>query len=115
MYAIIEIVSIQCTLAGCYFEDHPLRLVEINLQLLLEETNSYMLSYWSTILGTNSPRAGPAAAMVDVLWSKKGILYKNKSSTRGSIFKEAQHLHISSFVDGLWIYAVNRKQTCHNH
>ena len=50
--------------------------MEPNLWLSLEETNSYRLSYWSTILGTNSLGAGPAAAMVDVLWSGgKGILY----------------------------------------
>ena len=40
-------------------------------------------SYWSTISGTNSPRAGPAAAMVDVLWSKKRhIVQKTKGPNR---------------------------------
>ena len=72
MYAIIKIVSIHITSAGCYFEDHPFGFVEPNLQLLLKETNSYLLSYCSTTSGTNSPRGGPAAAMVD---RKKGILY----------------------------------------
>ena len=68
MYAIIKIASIHVTSAGCYVEDHPLELMEPNLQPSLEETNSYLLSYWSTISGTNSPGAGPAATMVNVLW-----------------------------------------------
>ena len=68
MYAIKKIASIHITSSGCYFEDDPLGFVEPNLQPSLEETNSYLLSYWPTISGTNSPAAGPAAAMVDVLW-----------------------------------------------
>ena len=101
MYAIIKIASIYITSAGCYFEDYPLGLVEPNPQPSLEETNSYHLSYWSNILGTNSPQVGPAAAMVDVLYcdrEKKAYCTK-KGSTRGSIFEEAQHLRISIFVD----------------
>ena len=66
MCAIKKIVSIHITSAGCYFEDHPHGLVQPDAQLLLEEANIYLLSYWSTISGTNSPRAGPAAAMVNV-------------------------------------------------
>ena len=63
----MAIASIHITSAGCYFEDHPLGLVKPNLQPSLKEPNSYLLSYWSTISSTNSPQAGPAAAMVDVL------------------------------------------------
>ena len=67
MYAVILSASIHITSAGCYFEGHTLGVVQPDLRLLLEETNSYLLSYWSTISGTNSPQAGPAVAMVDVL------------------------------------------------
>ena len=67
MYDIIFSASIHITSAGGYFEYHTLGFVEPNLQLSLEEINSYLLSYWLTISGTNSPRAGPVAAMVDVL------------------------------------------------
>ena len=49
-----------------YFQDDPVGLVKPDLQPLLEEINSYLLSYWSTISGTNLPWSGPAAAMVDV-------------------------------------------------
>ena len=52
MYAIKKIVSIHIISAGCYFEDHFLGLVEPNLQPLLEETSSYLLSYWSYQLAT---------------------------------------------------------------
>ena len=72
MYDIKKIASIHTTSAGCNFQYHPLRLVAPNLRPSIEETSSYLLSYWSTIAGTNSPRAGPAAAMVD---RKKCILY----------------------------------------
>ena len=71
MYAIKKIASIHITSAGCYFEDDSLELVRPDLRPSLEETSSYLLSYWSTISGTNSPQVGPAAAMVDLLWSKK--------------------------------------------
>ena len=73
----METASIHISSAGCYFEDH-LKIVEPNLWQSLEETNCYLLSYWSTILGTNLPWAGPAAAMVDVGDKKIGILYKKK-------------------------------------
>ena len=114
MYDIKKIVSIHITSAGWYFEYHPLGLVGPNLQLSLEETSSYFLSYWLTISGTNSPREGPAAAMVDLLWSKKMHIVQyctKKRSTWGSIFEEAQHLRIPSFVDVLGIYVVARKQS----
>ena len=67
MYAIKNIASIHITSAGFYFEYHPFGIVAPNLRPSLEETNTYLLSYWLTILGTNSLRAGPAAAMVNVL------------------------------------------------
>ena len=72
MYAIKKIASIHINSTGYYFENHSLGIVESNLQTTLEKINSYLLGYWSTISGTNLPRAGPAAAMVD---RKKGILY----------------------------------------
>ena len=70
--------SINITSAGFYLEDHPLRLVDPNLWPLIEETNSYLLSYWSTISGTNSPVAGPAAAVVIEKEVYCTILYKQK-------------------------------------
>ena len=66
MYAIKKIASIHITSAGCYFEYHPLEIVAPNLRSSLEETNSYLLSYWSIILGTNLLGAGLAVTMVDV-------------------------------------------------
>ena len=36
-------MSIHITSAGCYFEDDLLELVQLDLQPLLEETNSYLL------------------------------------------------------------------------
>ena len=68
MYAIITTASIYITsAAGCYFEDHALRLVEPNLRMSIEEVISFSKSHWSTLLDVNSLGAGTAAAMADVL------------------------------------------------
>ena len=99
MYTIIKMGSIHITSPGFYFEDHPLELVEPNLQPSLEETNSYLLSYWSTISGTNLLGVGPAAAMVDFCDRNNRHIGQKKRPTRCSIFEEAQHLRILSFVD----------------
>ena len=79
----IKIAFIHISSAGCYFEDHPLELVEPNLRPSLEETDSYLLSYWSTISGTNSLREGPAAAMVGVLRFKKRHIVRYCTKTNG--------------------------------
>ena len=78
MYAIKKIASIHIISAGCYFEDYPLGLVEPNLRPSLEDTSSNLLSYWSTVSSTNSPRAGPAATMVDVGDCKNRYIVQKK-------------------------------------
>ena len=114
MYAIRKIASIHITSAGCYFEEHPLRLVEPNLQPLLDDTNSYILSYWLTISGTNLPCVGPAAAMVDVGDRQIRHIVQKKWKI-GRMFEEAQHLRILSFVQASIMYVVEQEQSFHNH
>ena len=70
MYPIKEVASIHIISFGCYFEHDCVGLVTPDLRPSRKEINSYLLSYWSTILGTSSPRVGPAAAMVDVWWNE---------------------------------------------
>ena len=102
MYPIKEVVSIHIISFGCYFEDDCVGLVTLDLPLLLEEINSYLLSYWSTISGTNLTWSGPAAAMIDVGDQKNRhiVHYCTKKCKIGRIFEDAQHLCISSFVGG---------------
>jgi hypothetical protein len=66
VHPIKEVASIHITSSGCYFEDDSVELMKPDLPPLLEEINSYLLSYWSTISGTNLTWSGPAAAMIDV-------------------------------------------------
>ena len=91
MYAIIFSASIYITSAGCYFEDNPLGLVAPNLWPPIEEFVSFSKIYRLTLLDVNSPEAGLAAAIVDVLWSEKKayctIFYRKKSQLEAAFSK----------------------------
>jgi hypothetical protein len=82
--------------------------VEPNLRPSLEETSSYLLSYWLTISITNSPGEGPATAMIDVDDQKNRHIVQKKWRT-GRISEEAQHLRNLSFMDGWKIYIVEQE------
>ena len=107
MYAIIATLSIHIISAGYHFEVHPLGTLQPGLWPFVEEVTSLNKSHGSTLLVINSLGAGPAAGMVDVCYQKKRhIVQRLKRSTRGSIFKDAQLLCITSFVNASRIYVV---------
>ena len=68
MYAIIATLSIHITLAGCYFEAHPLGPLQPDLWPFVEEVINFSKSHGSTLSVIHSMGGRAAAAMVDVCY-----------------------------------------------
>ena len=111
----MKIAFIHITSANCYFEAHPIELVQPYLRPSIEEVVSFPKSHGLTLSFKNSLGAGLAAAMVDVCYLKRHVVQKIKMSIRGRFFEEAQLLRIPSFVDAPRIYVVEQEQSFHNH
>ena len=92
MYATMVTASTHITSDGCYFEAHPRIPFRSNLRPSIEEVVSFPKSYGLTLLVINLLGDGPAAAMVDVCYQKRGILYK-----KGPLETAFPEMH-SSFV-----------------